>query len=326
MVPRTGNEPNTMPDIKIARYEPSLAGYWNRAVAEARNGHFLFDRGFMDYHADRFSDCSLLFFKGDHLLGVLPANRRGDTIYSHQGLTFGGIVAGDRLDASLTLRVFDALRFDLAKQGTRSLVYKAIPHIYHRRPAQDDLYALFRHRAELVRRDISSTIDCAFPGTSSPARRTSIRKAANAGLFFGESNHWDEYWALLTACLEAHHGVRPVHTLTEIRLLHDRFPDAIRLFTSLSPAGVIVAGVVMFVSTTVAHAQYAAVSQEGRSMYALDGLYMFLIEHYRESKRWFDFGISTEDDGRVLNAGLATYKVRFGAGGIAYDTYRLPIG
>ncbi len=314
-----------MPEINIIRYEPSLRNVWNCAVADARNGHFLFDRGFMDYHADRFADASLLFYEGDHLLGIMPANRDDDTIYSHQGLTFGGVVASDRLGASLTLQLFDALRSHLMKQGIRFLVYKPVPQIYHRRPAQDDLYALFRHGAELVRRDISTTIDYADPGVPSQARRYGVRKAAKVGLVYGESHRWDEYWPVLAAVLSTRHNLQPVHTLSEICLLRDNFPEAIRLFTAQSPTGTIMAGVVMFNSATVAHAQYAVASVEGRAMCALDGLYTFLIEHYRTSKRWFDFGISTESEGRLLNAGLAKYKEQFGGSGAAYDLYRLKI-
>jgi len=311
--------------VTVVRYEPSFAAEWNRFVAAARNGHFLFDRGFMDYHSDRFTDCSLLFFDKSHLIGVLPTNRHDDTVYSHQGLTFGGIVAGDRLGAERMLAVFDALRGHLAEAGVRSLVYKPVPHIYHRRPAEEDLYALFRHGAELVRRDISTTIDYGLPLNATLTRRASIRKAQAAGVELNKSDRWGDYWQLLTAALWARHGLRPVHSLAEISMLHRRFPSAIRLFTARAPGGPILAGVVIFETAAVAHAQYGAVSDEGRRVRALDALYMFLIDYYRPSKRWFDFGISSEQDGRVLNLGLANQKEEFGGTGVAYDTYRLSV-
>src|SRR5437016_10636090 len=176
------------PPITVIPYERSFAIEWNRFVAAARNGHFLFDRGFMDYHSDRFTDCSLLFFDKGQLIGVLPANRHDDTVYSHQGLTFGGIVAGDRLGAERMLAVFDALRGHLAEAGVRSLVYKPVPHIYHRRPAEEDLYALFRHGAALVRRDLSTSIGYGGPVQATPPRQASFRKAQAAGIVLSESD------------------------------------------------------------------------------------------------------------------------------------------
>jgi hypothetical protein len=314
-----------MSGIAIVPYDPSLADAWNRLVAEARNGHFLFDRRFMEYHADRFRDASLLFFENGRLIGILPANRSDDTVYSHQGLTFGGVIAADKLNASRMLSVFDALRRHLAAAGVRLLVYKPVPHIYHRRPAEEDLYALFRNGAELIRRDISTTIDYASANRFNHTRRKGCRKAERADLSYGESDDWAEYWELLTRVLAARHGLIPVHSLGEICLLRDRFPDAIRLFTATSPTGALLAGAVMFETAIVAHVQYGTVAPEGRAVCALDGLYNFLIDCHRASKRWFDFGISSECEGRVLNQGLAKQKEEFGGSGVAYDTYCIPI-
>ena len=44
----------------------------------------------MDYHKDRFEDYSLMVFKDEKLVAVLPANRVEDKLFSHQGLTYGG--------------------------------------------------------------------------------------------------------------------------------------------------------------------------------------------------------------------------------------------
>jgi hypothetical protein len=316
--------PGMSAPIIVLPYEPSFAAEWNRFVAAARNGHFLFDRGFMEYHSDRFVDFSLLFFEKERLIGVLPANRNADTVYSHQGLTFGGVVAGDRLGTARMLAVFDALQSYLAQAGVRSLLYKPVPHIYHRRPAEEDLYALFRNGAELVRRDISAAIDYTCPALPTPVRRASIRKAQEANLALAESDEWEAFWELLISVLWSQHSLNPVHSTAEILMLRRRFPKAVRLFTARFPSGPILAGAVIFETTSVAHAQYGSVSEEGRRVRALDALYMFLIDYYRASKRWFDFGISSEQQGRILNSGLAKQKEEFGATAVAYDTYCLP--
>jgi hypothetical protein len=83
------------------------------------------------------------------------------------------------------------------------------------------------------------------------------------------------------------------------------------------------AGVVMFETATVAHAQYSAMSDDGRKTGALDGLFSYLIDHYRPRTRWFDFGISSEQEGQVLNQGLAGQKEEFGGSAVVYDAYRL---
>ena len=49
--------------MDIRRYTPEKADEWNRFVAQSKNGTFLFDRRYMDYHADRFQDHSLMFYR-----------------------------------------------------------------------------------------------------------------------------------------------------------------------------------------------------------------------------------------------------------------------
>ena len=46
----------------------------------------------------------------------------------------------------------------------------------------------------------------------------------------------------------------------------------------------------------------------------------------KAEKAYFDFGRSTEGDGKSLNVGLAQYKETFGARGITHDCYELKIG
>ena len=147
--------------IITRRYWPENRDEWNNFVSESRNGTFLFDRNYMDYHSDRFEDSSLLFYNSrNRLLAVLPANRAGDMLYSHQGLTYGGLITKSDACAELVYDIFESMNTFLKGEGIRRVVYKAIPWIYHSYPSEEDLYALtYVSKARLVSRDISS----AFP-------------------------------------------------------------------------------------------------------------------------------------------------------------------
>jgi hypothetical protein len=310
--------------IEIQRYAASDHELWNALNAQAKNGHFLFDRNFMEYHADRFQDSSYIFLDESKPIALLPANRSGDTLYSHQGLTFGGLVLDQRATSFRVLEMWDMLLADLRSRGIRRFVYKPLPLIYHRSPAQEDLYALFRHGARLVRRDVTTTIDCSAPGARSKRRQRGVKKAIKANLAFVESYDWQEFWMVLSDTLRLKHGVIPTHTLEEIVRLAKLFPTSIRLYTAQAEERTL-AGVVMFETATVAHAQYIAASAGGREVGALDGLFDFLIERYRTTHRFFDFGISNEDNGRVLNEGLVNQKEEFGGSTVVHDVYELAI-
>ena len=88
-------------EIKI--YDGKAAIEWNEFIDKSRNGTFLFNRNYMDYHADRFQDFSLMAYKKNKLYAVLPANRVGDVLYSHQGLSYGGFITSSKLALSLSL-------------------------------------------------------------------------------------------------------------------------------------------------------------------------------------------------------------------------------
>jgi hypothetical protein len=81
----------------------------------------------------------------------------------------------------------------------------------------------------------------------------------------------------------------------------------------------------VYENATVAHAQYIAAGEDGKRAGALDALFAWLIEERYRDKRYFDFGISTEGDGRVLNEGLIDQKEGFGARGVVHDRYELDV-
>jgi hypothetical protein len=306
--------------IRVVRYQPEHAAVWDQFVERSRNGVFLFRRGYMDYHADRFADGSLLFYEGDKLAAVMPASVRDGVLSSHGGLTFGGVVSDERMRTPKMLELFEALRGYLRGNGVVRAVYKAVPHIYHRMPAEEDLYALARHGGKLVRRDVSSTIRLGRRAEPTKGRKWGLRKARANAIEVQESGDFQAFMAIEEEHLRKKYGVRPTHTAAELELLAGRFPDNIRLFTA-TRAERLLGGVVIYRSERVAHAQYIAANDEGRELGCLDVLVDRLLNEVYADVPYFDFGISTEDGGRYLNLGLIDNKESYGARAVCYDFY-----
>jgi hypothetical protein len=309
--------------VQARRYQADMADAWNAFNTQAVNGHLLFDRRFMDYHADRFVDASLVVEADGAPIALLPLNRAGEAAWSHQGLTFGGLIHAG-LGTQGVMEALDACAAHLKAEGVSALHYKALPWIYARAPAGGDLYWVFRHGATLERRDVSVAIDYRARGRVSGRRERGARKAQKAGLTFQRSRDWPAFWRLLEGVLAERHGASPTHSLAEIELLAGRFPDDIALYAAVH-AGELQAGVVMFCSAQVAHAQYIAAGEAGRDSGALDGLFEHLIARFATIHRYFDFGISTTDQGRTLNEGLMRQKEEFGAGAVVHDVYRVEL-
>lgn len=308
--------------MEIRRYRREDKELWNSFVNKARNATFLFDRNYMDYHADRFDDNSFMFYHKGKLKAVLPANVAGDTLYSHQGLTYGGLLLDKKATVEDVLECFDSLNSWLRENGISKVVYKALPWIYQQYPSEEDLYALtWKCKAQLISRDIASTIVIDNKLKFAESRKSGIRKALSLNIEVGESNDVDGFWHVLEDNLGNRYNAKPVHTANEMKLLMSRFPNNIRLYVA-KMNGEIVGGTLIYVTPQVVHTQYISASVEGKKHGALDLLFDYIINKVYANCRYFDFGKSTEQGGAYLNEPLIFQKEGFGGRGVCYDWYQ----
>lgn len=313
--------------IEIKQYNLDDATKWNEFVSISRQGTFLFNRNYMDYHSDRFTDCSFLVMEKGRISAALPANRKGDTLYSHQGLTYGGLLTTERMTAEKVCNIFSELNILLKEMGIKQVVYKAIPWIFHRIPAEEDLYALTNIcHAQLISRDISSSFNLHDVRKFTESRRSGIRKAARNGILVSESQDLAAFWNILNNNLTAKYDASPVHSLAELQLLMGRFAKEIKLYMATTTNGEPLGGTLIYETPNVVHTQYISASPDGKAMGALDLLFDYIINKvYKRRNGYFDFGKSTEASGTVLNQQLIHQKEGFGGRGVCYDTYEWKI-
>ncbi len=313
-----------MLDVRVVKYSNHLKKKWDQFIKKSKNGTFLFYRDYMEYHSDRFEDFSILFLKNNKIIAVMPANIKKKVIYSHSGLTYGGIISDDKMRIAYMVNIFKALYGYLKNKGIIKLIYKPVPHIYHIIPTEEDLYVLFLENAKLIRRDLSLTIDLNKKKKYNKARRRNITKSTTFGLTIKKVNDFKEFINIEKNILKTKYDSIPTHSAKELELLANRFPENIKLFAVYKNEKML-AGVVIYETINVAHTQYIASNAEGKELFAQDFLLNYLITDYYKKKKYFDFGISTEKNGRYLNKGLTQYKEGFGARSIVYDFYELEV-
>lgn len=316
--------------LNVAPYEASEAVAWDRLVAGAPMGTFLHTRAFLSYHGERFDDASLLIYdERCRLVAVMPAAvdpADPDRVVSHPGSTFGGVVHDGSLIGPAMIQALEAVAGHYRERGFGRLRYAPVPFIYHRRPSADDLYALFRLGAERIRCDLSCAVDLQTGPRLSSRRRRGRNKARREGVEIAEGPELvGELWPIVEANLAERHRVRPVHTADEMRVLLGLFPDAITVVLARHEANP-VAGVVLFESPFVVHAQYIASMTAGKNVGALDAVFDHCLSAAStRGARFFDFGTSNRDDGRLLNEGLYQFKAEFGGSGVAHEYYELDV-
>ena len=306
---------------ELKKYEPALKIEWDELIQKAKNGSFLFYRDYLEYHSDRYNECSFLFRKKNKTIAVIPGNTEDKTFYTHKFLTFGGMILSGEVNSSGLLQLFELLHLQLKQLGIKEVVYKPIPFIYHNQPAQEDLYVLYRFKADKIGCQLSSAIYQENSGTYGSLRRKGIKKALKAGIQVNESHSLHAFWELLNNNLRDKYKTNAVHSLDEINYLRMKFPESIKLFEA-TLNDKLMAGVLVYVYGRVCHAQYIAVSEEGRQNGALDYLMDILIREKFATTPVFDFGYSTENMGQYLNENLIFQKEGFGARGVVYEIYK----
>lgn len=312
-----------MKNYTVRKYSPDDYSKWNAFISSAKNATFLFHRDFMEYHSDRFEDFSLIVLEDEKWIAVLPANIKNDTVFSHQGLTYGGLIYNEKMKLSIAIAVFKNVLEFLDLNKISKLQVKTIPSIYHDFPSEELNYALFLVDSSLKRRDVLSVLDTTKLYMISKDRRKCALKGKKNGLTIKEESNFRLFWEeILIPNLSKKHDAKPVHSVQEIEKLHHLFPENIRHFNVYHNEK-IVAGTTVFLSKNVVHPQYVSGQENKNELGSLDYLYDYLITEVFTNIHFFDFGISNEEQGRKLNEGLVFWKESFGARTIIQDFYEV---
>jgi hypothetical protein len=277
----------------------------------------------MDYHQDRFVDHSLVITSNDKVLAVFPANEKGISIQSHGGLSYGGLIYTTKLRTKDVIDIFALICEYYKSQGYTELLYKVVPYIYHSYPASEMEYALFTVDSKLYRRDVSSTIDILNRPKLSKGRRWLLSRAKKMEITIEEASSFEEFFNEYNVHLEDKYQTNAVHTAEEMTLLQSRFPKNIKYIRANDQDGFL-GGTILYYTDQVIHAQYIYFTDRGKEIGAFDLLMNTLLQQ-EHTQKYFDFGISTEQDGRYLNEGLLNFKESFGARATVCDFYKITL-
>ena len=316
--------------IVVEQYQDSFCDQWDEFVWQANNGTIFQTRKFLSYHPpQRFEDFSLIFKKENRVIALFPATVRYEKqrriLTSHRGSSYGGIVTKYSMSIKDAFRIVEAL-IDFAKENKfQGIELTPPPLIYHLRPSNYIDFALLKNDFGYKKREISSVIPLTFPEsevlqTFSSESRRAVRRALKLGVTIRESEDFEAFYKILKRNLKMRHNVQPTHTLAELLLLRNIYPDRIRLFGGYVEDE-LVAGVVMFdCNQRVVLAFYISHNEDRQQFRGVNGLFYEIIKwSIRNNFGYLDFGIFTVD--MDPNWGLGRFKESFGAQGIFRDTF-----
>ena len=178
----------------------------------------------MDYHSDRFEDFSVLIYVNKSIVGLIPANRSKNTVYSHQGLTYGGLLL-ENFDAVFAKEIMTAVEKFYKDNGVIDFQLKSFPSSYPQFQSIPISSFFKNSKSKIITTHKSLAIDYSKGVKIHKTKLKHQRKGLDCGLEIRLDNDFKTFWtAVLTPMLKDRFQTKPVHSLEEIEQLHSFFP------------------------------------------------------------------------------------------------------
>lgn len=325
---------------------------WDAFIATSRNGTIFHTRKFLVYHPeDRFTDASLMFLDGEKLVGVLPAAVKDKMLVSHPGASYGGLVVQPDTSVTESGAMLSALlEYAKEKKYAGISMLRLPPSSLQKQYSEDQQYWLYQQGYTLTRCEMDGAIDLApltlrlatlAQGQSEKANtserveaiifetltgkcRNMVRQAERAKITVKLSSDFEQFWDILEAVLKARHEVKPTHTVTEIKKLHELLPQGFRLLAAFDGKKMVGGIVLITINDKALYTLYMGqeyASQQHHPMHLL--LTEAIKLGLKEGKRVLHLGVSTEDGGKKVNEGLFFFKESFGCRPVRRESFEI---
>lgn len=297
-------------NYKIHRYTSRNQIEWNLFVESSINGTFLLHRNFMDYHNDRFEDHSLLIYKNNTLLCCVPAHVNNHIFYSHQGLSYGGLILN--LEGSSFIYDIVGSLLEYFRESAFAKAELQPPPLSYKTINSEIVKSLKNYGFKINRVLHNQYVNLKEEVNVSPKKSIGYRNGKFDGLSIHKGSDFKSFWDfVLVPQLESRHASKPVHNAEEIELLHSRFPEQIIQHNAWRD-GELLAGITFFIKDKVVKSQYASSSLKGMKTDAVGFIYMEAMKEFKEKGfSIMDYGPVNERDG-AINEGLLRFKKQLG--------------
>ncbi len=298
--------------LLIKKYQKDDLAQWNLFIENSLNGTFLLDREFMEYHSDRFTDHSLMIFDENILICCIPAHEVDKKWFSHRGLTYGGLIFKEVKKGNEIVEVLNAITKYLKTNNFNSCEFNLSPPIYN--DAHDEiLETLISNGFEITRTFDNMHVMLEDRSTVSSKKTAGYRNGTFSDLVFSTTASIEVFYnEVLVPSLKSRHAAAPVHTLKELEKLKENFSDEI-IVHAVYQNNQMISGVLFFIKDNIVKSQYAASTQQGFKMRAMDFLYIESMQYFNTAgKKIMDYGTANNPDGSIIS-GLKRFKKELGA-------------
>ena len=298
---------------------------WDDFIDISINGTVFQKQKFLQYHINRkFINHSLMFYKKKMLIAVFSASAAGNTLFSHPGASFGGIVY---LKTSLSdlMEILDLIENYARKNNFNNITIIPTPFTYNNGD-ESLLYALkwkgFEEKEQYyssiipIKNNIHQQLEDIIRNKSrSKKYYNNIINENNLELVW--VNNFDMFYPILENNKKKY-GAKPTHSLDELNKIHDLMPDMIKLLVVKKDDVEIGGNMIFIVKPNIGIIFYNMINYEFSDMQIST---IQMLESIRWAKdhsiQFLDFGVSHEAETQhPLTPKMSRIKFKEEFGGI----------
>tara|TARA_B100000029_G_C17499803_1_gene932275 strand:- start:20 stop:967 length:948 start_codon:yes stop_codon:yes gene_type:complete len=303
--------------MELIKYKNNIhKGDWDQYVLNSNNGTIFHLRKFLSYHEDRaFQDSSLIFSENNQIIALFTGAIIQDSLHSHPGASFGGFVYNN-ISYKACQQIINLLLKYTQEQKLNKIIIVPPPFIYYQKYNESMEYCLGINKFKTTEYYISSFVEL----NQDPIKLIHNRKKRyinklKDAVEIKESNDLDAFYPILLDN-KSRHNVKPTHSLSELKILKNSFPNKIKLLLSYKNKTVI-GGALMFITN-----DNSCILFYNMIDYKYQDLQVASLQIY-ESLNWakknkiqfFDIGVSQiyENEKIIPHESLINFKEQFGA-------------
>jgi hypothetical protein len=298
--------------FKIVNYNDNLFNEWDNFIKISINGTIYQTRKFLSYHdKNKFLDSSILIYKNEILSCVLPSCKLGENFFSHKGATYGGPVFSKEV---YNIKNMDEILNLIFSYYDNKIEFRIPNSIYHEYSDNILLYLLgskLKMCPELAW--YISVEDDVINNIKNIRNKKSVIKMINNENYtcqkFTEKEDYISYYEILLKNLKEKYNTNPTHTLTEFLLLKEILLNNQSLYL-VKKENIIYGGVfVIKVTKNCWYTFYISKNIDiNNNMSIIYIMNKIKEDAKKENVKYIDYGITTENSGKILNKGLSEFK------------------
>ena len=289
---------------------------WDLFVLKSNNGTIFHSRKFLSYHKERnFQDCSFLFQNKNNVEALFTGAIIDDVLYSHPGASFGGFIY-NQLSFEFGSKIVELLLEFAQQNNLKEIVIVPTPFIYYNQYNEVIEYCLYIKGFSMIEYYISSfvNLESNLLDQLHNRKKRYIKKMENE-IEIKLSKDLDGFYPILVNN-KLKHKTKPTHTLEELKVLMQQFPDEIKLLLSYQNNKIIGGALNFITNKNSCILFYNMIDYEYQSLQVASlQIYASLKWAQENNLKFLDIGVSQLYEGNKIipHKSLINFKEQFGA-------------